>query len=184
MTTHSEEELGAARQPAKPGPLVRRGGWFNHVRLGFNYRLDRSAGRARDRAAGEARRDARAALRRGRAVRGAPRGRRRASSSHRRTTRTTRARGSSTSSRSRRESTATHVIDRLAARGVEAWPRTCPQSTSSRTCASATASREGLCPVAEDAARAPSRSRSSRRSRPPTRSWWSRRSGTRRRVGG
>ena len=38
VTTHDEERVAAAREPAQPGPRLRRRRWFHHVRLGFNYR--------------------------------------------------------------------------------------------------------------------------------------------------
>ena len=151
------------------------GGWFDHVRLGFNYRWTDIAGGDRDRPAREARPDPGAARRAAAAryaellagVDGV----------------TTPAADDADHVRSwfvyvvqldRRDRP--RARDRRGSRdaGVRARPSTCPASTSSRTCASASASAEGMCPVAEDASAAASRSRSTRRSRPRTRSAWSR----------
>ena len=148
VTTHSEEEWRLVRSLRNQG-RADSGGWLDHARLGFNYRLD----------------DVRAAIGIGqlekldeilaarcrcgcallRSCSAASTG----SSCRARTTPTTRARGSSTSSRSRPAPTArpSSRISTAAASRPRAISRA---STSRRTCASATASREGLCPVAEE----------------------------------
>ena len=65
VTTHSEEEWRLLRSLRNQG-RGDDGGWLEHARLGFNYRLDDIARRARHRAAREARRDPRAARARSR----------------------------------------------------------------------------------------------------------------------
>ena len=136
------------------------GGWLEHVRLGYNYRLDDVARRDRDRAAREARPDPRAARRgRGDATTSCSRASTASSSrcaddaDHERSwfvyvvsslTRDRRERVIAPSSASRSASTAT-----------------CRRSTSSRTCASATASARGCAPWRRTRARARSRCRSS-----------------------
>ena len=75
------------------------GGWLEHARLGFNYRIDDIRAAIGIGQLEKLDRDPRASGRRGGALRRAARGRRRGSSSPAPTTRITSARGSSTSSR-------------------------------------------------------------------------------------
>ncbi len=69
VTTHSEEEWRLLRSLRNQG-RGDEGGWLEHVRLGYNYRLDDVARGDRHRAAREARRDPRAAQRRSRSATG------------------------------------------------------------------------------------------------------------------
>ncbi len=105
VTTHDEEQWKLLRSLRNQGRSYDEGGWFNHVRLGFNYRwtdLQAAVGIAQ-----LEKLDRMLELRDcgGRALQRAARRRRRASSSRRATTPTTSAPGSSTSSSSTRRST-------------------------------------------------------------------------------
>ena len=74
--THSEEEWQLLQSLRNQGRDYRGGAWFHHVRLGLQLPLDRRAGCDRDRAAGEARPAAVAAVGGGGAVHEAARRRR------------------------------------------------------------------------------------------------------------
>ena len=142
----------AAPEPPQPGTLVRDAAGSTTSRLGFNYRFDRPPGGDRDRPAREARRDPRAARGRGRALRRAARRRRRrrAAARGRRGPRAlvVRLRRASSPPGIDRDARDRASLRRRASRRGHYVPCVHLQPT----CASATASREGICPVAEDAA--------------------------------
>ena len=164
VMTHSEEEwhlIRSLRNQGRPDP----GGWLEHVRLGFNYRLSDVAAAigigqlerldeilARARAAAE---HATTSCWRGST----------GSSCRPPTTRTIAAPGSSTSS-SCPDTAARERVDRRpsSVRG-SATTATSPRSTCSRTCASASASRRGSARSPRTSAHVRSRFRSSRGSR-------------------
>ena len=160
VTTHSEEEWRLLRSLRNQG-RGDEGGWLEHVRLGFNYRMDDVARRDRHRPAREARRDPRPARSRGAAA----------------TTGSSRA---STASSCRAPDDADHkrswfvyVValpgqrhararrSRRSSASGSASTATCRRSTCSRTCASATASARGCARCPRTQARARSRCRSS-----------------------
>ena len=151
VTTHSEEEWRLLKSLRNQG-RADSGGWLEHARLGFNYRLDDVARRARHRAAREARRDplaaAQAAAERYTSML-EERARRRDAA--RRTTPTTSARGSSTSSRSPAASTARRSSPRSSAAGV-GTARYLPCIHLQPYMRERYGFAEGLCPVAEDVA--------------------------------
>ena len=95
VTTHSEDEWRLLRSLRNQG-RADAGGWLDHARLGFNYRLDDIRAAIGIAPGREARHDPRAAGGRGGAVRRAPRRRSTGSRSRSATTATTSARGSST----------------------------------------------------------------------------------------
>ena len=152
VVTHSEEERRQLVSLRNQGRSYEGGGWFHHVQVGFNYRwtdiqaaigiaqlekLDEILALRRER-----RRALHGAARRRRPSNAAGRGRRRSRAVVVRLRRPARA-GASTATASWRR----------CARTASPPPSTSRACTSSRTCASCTASRKGTVPVAEDASR-------------------------------
>ena len=141
VTTARRGDMAAARQLRNQG-RADGGGWLDHARLGFNYRIDDI--RAALGIGQLEKLDRILALRRLRSPRGTASCSPASTGSRSRwpTTPTTCAPGSSTSSSSPRGADRERVIAELGGEGI-ATRGTCRRSISSRTCASATASPRG-----------------------------------------
>ena len=146
--THDEREWQLVRSLRNQGRDYEGGAWFNHVRLGWNYRWTDVQAAIGIGAAREARPAPGAAGRGGRALRAAARRRRRRAALRRRRRApplVVRLRG-----RAAARGRPRPRDDASCARRGSAPPSTCRASTCSRTCARRTASRRASCPVAEE----------------------------------
>ena len=144
VAVQTEEEWRLLKSLANQG-RADSGGWLEHARFGYNYRLDDLVGGRRPRAGRAARRDPRAALGGGCALRRACS---RGSTASRRsspTTPTTGARGSSIPVRLAPGIDRERVIARARRARHRHEPLPARRSTCSRTCASGSASAKACC---------------------------------------